>query len=165
MVTSLGSMLRHVPLRAMRGVGCGSRAGHFICPAVLVLMTMTNVRTPRVGGSGWDSPSGWSQGSPQGLPRRRASARLQAVPLVCRASGRLAVLDLGLLPWFTSDNDNRRPPTQPPTADSSQNRHVIHLCSDRSWAPPELAFARLLCPPTQSPSADSTADRRLKTAT
>ena len=45
------------------------------------------------------SPSGWSQDASKGLPRRRASARLQAVPLVCCASGGLAVLDLGPLPW------------------------------------------------------------------
>jgi hypothetical protein len=101
----LGGVLRHAPLRALRVDLCVGRAGHFICPAVLVLMTMTYVGTPRVGGSGWGSPSGWGQGSSQGLPRRRASARLQAVPLVCRAPGRLAVLDLGLLPWFTLDKD------------------------------------------------------------
>ena len=78
----LGGMLRHAPLRAIRGVECGSWAGHFKCPAVSVLMTMTNVRTPRVGGSGWRSPGGLGQDSSQGLPRRRASARLQAVPLM-----------------------------------------------------------------------------------
>jgi hypothetical protein len=50
---SLGNLLRLVPLHAVHVVVFGSRAGHSVCPAVLVLMTMTNVRTPRVGGSGW----------------------------------------------------------------------------------------------------------------
>ena len=71
-----------------------------LCPAVLVLMTMTNVRTPRVGGSGGGFAEWLEQDATQGLPRRRAAARLQAVPLLCRASGRFACLDLGPLPWF-----------------------------------------------------------------
>ena len=51
-----GKHINRVSLRATRGVGCGSRSGHLICPAVLVLMTMTNVRTPRVGGPGCGPP-------------------------------------------------------------------------------------------------------------
>ena len=50
---SLGNLLRLVSLHAVHVVGSGSRAGHPLCPAVLVLMTMTNVGIPRVGGSGW----------------------------------------------------------------------------------------------------------------
>ena len=87
---SLGNLLRFVPLHASLVVVFLGGSSRPLCPAVLGLMTMTNAgvcgRKVRVA----VSPGGRSQDSTQGLPRRRATARLQAAPLLSRASVRLA---------------------------------------------------------------------------